>query len=125
MNAASVTDASSVAQEESDFKTGFSYFYEAFECNNQFGEEGDDGNQNAVLCLKYMLLCKIMLKQKDEVNNIINGKYAVKYQGVNMEAMGAIATASNERSLQVIRALITVVCTTAQRSQYFTETARN
>jgi len=92
--------AGTLCAEESDFKTGFSYFYEAFECNNQFGEEGDDGNQNAVLCLKYMLLCKIMLKQKDEVNNIINGKYAVKYQGVNMEAMGAIATASNERSLQ-------------------------
>ena len=64
-------------QEENDFKTGFSYFYEAFECQNQFGEEG---NIEAVLALKYMLLCKIMLKQKDEVNNIINGKNAVKYQ---------------------------------------------
>jgi len=90
--------AGTLCAEESDFKTGFSYFYEAFECHNQFGD--DEDNSEAQLCLKYMLLCKIMLKQKDEVNNIINGKYAVKYQGVNMEAMSAIAAASNERSLQ-------------------------
>jgi len=89
--------AGTLCAEENDFKTGFSYFYEAFECQNQFGEEG---NIEAVLALKYMLLCKIMLKQKDEVNNIINGKNAVKYQGVDLEAMGAIAQASNERSLQ-------------------------
>eukprot|EP00658_Telonema_sp_P-2_P010638 TRINITY_DN14010_c0_g2_i4.p1 TRINITY_DN14010_c0_g2~~TRINITY_DN14010_c0_g2_i4.p1 ORF type:complete len:459 (+),score=161.45 TRINITY_DN14010_c0_g2_i4:109-1485(+) len=90
--------AGTLCAEENDFKTGFSYFYEAFECHNQFGAEDDD--EKAVLCLKYMLLCKIMLKQKDEVNNIINGKHAVKYQGENMEAMAAIAGASNERSLQ-------------------------
>jgi 26S proteasome regulatory subunit N6 len=90
--------AGTLCAEESDFKTGFSYFYEAFECHNQFG--ADEDSADAAKCLKYMLLCKIMLKQKDEVNNIINGKYAVKYQGVDMEAMAAIAAASNERSLQ-------------------------
>ena len=41
--------------EEKDFKTGYSYFYEAFESLESID------SPKAVLALKYMLLCKIML----------------------------------------------------------------
>lgn len=56
------------AADERDFKTGYSYFYEAFEAYNSVE------NVKALTALKYMLLCKVMLNQPDDVNQIVSGK---------------------------------------------------
>ncbi|XP_055540997.1 26S proteasome non-ATPase regulatory subunit 11 [Wyeomyia smithii] len=81
------------AADERDFKTAFSYFYEAF--------EGFDSVQSpkALTALKYMLLCKIMLGQSDDVNQIVSGKLAITYSGRDIDAMKAVAQASHKRSL--------------------------
>ena len=54
--------------EEKDFKTAYSYFYEAF--------EGYDSIEHpfALNGLKYMLLSKIMLGTPDEVQALLTGK---------------------------------------------------
>lgn len=79
--------------EEKDFKTAYSYFYEAFESFDSID------NSNAVLALKYMLLCKIMLNNAEDVQSIVTGKLALKYAGVQIEAIQSIAKASKNRSI--------------------------
>lgn len=81
------------AADERDFKTAFSYFYEAF--------EGFDSVDSllAVTALKYMLLSKIMLKQPEDVLSITVGRLALKYAGGDIEAMKAVAGAASKRSL--------------------------
>ena len=123
------------AADEKDFKTAFSYFYEAFEAFDS-GINTDDfeasitrgvkGTQTdfvkspssgsatsgsptgkAVVALKYMLLAKVMLNQAEDVTGITTGKLALRYAGLrDIEAMKAIAAASSKRSLADFQAAL-------------------
>ncbi|KAI8591561.1 PCI domain-containing protein [Geranomyces variabilis] len=79
--------------EEKDFKTAYSYFYETLE---SFSTQED---KRAVQALKYMLLCKIMLNLSSDVNAIVNSKIGLRYAGPQVDAMRAIASAHQNRSL--------------------------
>lgn len=80
--------------DEKEFKTAFSYFFEAFE------NFDTASSAKAVDCLKYMLLSKIMMNSPEEVSAIVNGKAGLKHQGAGLEAMRAVATAHQKRSLE-------------------------
>lgn len=86
--------AGTLCAEEKDYKTAFSYFYEAFEGYNTVGDA-----KKAVLCLKYMLLGKIMSNKPEEVYGIVNGKAGIKYAGKQIAAMKSIADAYKDRSI--------------------------
>lgn len=79
--------------EEKDYKTAYSYFYETLE---SFSSQED---KRSLIALKYMLLCKVMLSQSDEVHSIVNSKLGLKWQGPEIEAMKAVAQAHLNRSL--------------------------
>ncbi|OBZ90329.1 putative 26S proteasome regulatory subunit rpn6 [Choanephora cucurbitarum] len=80
--------------EEKDYKTAYSYFFETFE---GYSSQEDP---KAILALKYMLLCKIMLNLTEDVHSIIGGKVALRYAGVEIDAMKAVANAHKNRNLQ-------------------------
>eukprot|EP00192_Tetraselmis_astigmatica_P004968 CAMPEP_0117681738 /NCGR_PEP_ID=MMETSP0804-20121206/19171_1 /TAXON_ID=1074897 /ORGANISM="Tetraselmis astigmatica, Strain CCMP880" /LENGTH=435 /DNA_ID=CAMNT_0005491573 /DNA_START=45 /DNA_END=1352 /DNA_ORIENTATION=- len=79
--------------DERDYKTAYSYFFEAFEQKNALDDP------KAVFCLKYMLLCKIMMNDSEEVPSIISGKAGLKYIGLQIDAIKAVAKAHQDRSL--------------------------
>ncbi|CAR24210.1 PCI domain-containing protein [Lachancea thermotolerans] len=83
--------------EDKDYKTAFSYFYEAFE---GFHNQSTNSQEKAAQVLNYMLLSKIMLNLIDEVNSILNAKYTKEsYQSRGIDAMKAVAEAYSHRSL--------------------------
>lgn len=81
--------------EDSDFNTAYSYFIEAME-----GYHSLDDSAQATSALQYMLLCKVMLNQGDDVQTLMSGKQAQRYAGRNLDAMKAVAKAHSDRSLE-------------------------
>ena len=87
--------------EEKDYKTGYSYFFEAFEQLNNL-----DDVVKATMALKYMLMCKVMSNQAEEVPNLISSKGGLKYQGEAVDAMKAVAKAYVARSLKDLQEVL-------------------
>jgi 26S proteasome regulatory subunit N6 len=112
LQAAIDTMSGTIHTEEGDYNTAHSYFLEAFEQLDQMNEEAQ-----AVPCLKYMMLCRILdsltktlqLSAKGaigadktaplDVSTLITSRQAVKYSSRHVEAMTAIAKAATRRSL--------------------------
>lgn len=88
------------AADERDFKTAYSYYYEAFEGYNSID------HPKAVVALKYMLLSKIMLHEATDVPAICMTKNTLNYGGIDIEAMKSVAEASRKRSLADFQAAL-------------------
>ncbi|KAM3359086.1 hypothetical protein P3S68_022019 [Capsicum galapagoense] len=88
--------------QEKGYKVAYSYFYEAFETFNAFSRDPKDTSSKkdpdakakakAIYSLKYMLLCKIMVSQADDVAGIISW-HGLEYLGPELDAMKAVADA--------------------------------
>ena len=81
--------------DERDYKTAYSYFFEAFEARNNMKDR-----ENALKNLKYMLLCKIMMEKAHEVPATVGNKSMLIYAGKDVDAMKNVASAYKRRSLR-------------------------
>ena len=86
--------------EEKDFKTAYSYFFEAFEQLSALDDK------RAVNILKYMLLCKIMSGEISDISSIISSKGGLKYAGSDVDALRAVSKAYESRSLESFQAAL-------------------
>ena len=87
--------------QDKDFKTAYSYFYEAFECLNALNDP------RAVKAFKYMILCKIMRNAKDEITQLLNGKYGLKYGSEpQVLTVKAVSNANSKESIVALRDVI-------------------
>mmetsp|Transcript_78046 Transcript_78046/g.218782 ORF Transcript_78046/g.218782 Transcript_78046/m.218782 type:complete len:442 (-) Transcript_78046:175-1500(-) len=93
-----------ISAREKDYRTSFSYFYEAFEAFNAAE------NMKAKTAMKYMLLSKIMQNRPQETSSIINSKSGLKYASTEIEAMAAIAKALEDRALKSFEAVRAQYC---------------
>ncbi|CAM9758593.1 unnamed protein product [Chrysoparadoxa australica] len=80
--------------EEQDYGTSFSYFLEAYEAR-----DGSKDEAQALQCLKYMMLCKVLQGNAVDVGAILAGKWGIKYQNEELTAMAQVAKAAKNRSL--------------------------
>ena len=87
--------------EEEDYTTSYSYFLEAFEAFDQA-----DVKESAVRCLTYMCLSKILGGNAVDVPNIVTGKHGLKYGGIHLECMSALAKAAKSRSLELFQEVV-------------------
>ena len=79
---------------DQDYKTAYSYFYEALEPLIAAHDV------RSVNCFKYMILCKIMNNNKDDVNSLLNGKFGLKYSlDSNIQAIKEVAEAHFSSSI--------------------------
>lgn len=91
------------AAEDKDFKTAFSYFFEAFENADQA-----EDRPLATRAVKYMCLAKIMQNEQGAVGKLLTGKGVAKYDGPELEAMRQVGRAFDNRSLKEFLAVSTV-----------------
>ncbi len=96
--------------QDKDFKTAYSYFYEAFE-NYQLHEtkpsasatstEIDNDDSKSIIVLKYMILCKIMIGKIVDISSLLRQKACQPFiNKSDIEAMNSVAKAYSNRSLK-------------------------
>lgn len=98
--------------QDKDFKTAYSYFFESFENYQLHETKNDEKRKNdddqieiedskSIKVLKYMILCKIMIGQIDDINSLLKQKSCQPFiNKKDIEAMKSVSKSYSNRSLK-------------------------
>lgn len=75
--------------EERDYRTAYSYFYEAFEGFHNLGDEAVPARQ----ALRYLILSKVFSGSEDDVNTLLQSSHVLAYNGPELKALRSISEA--------------------------------
>lgn len=75
--------------EEHDYRTAYSYFYEAFEGFHSLGDEAVLARQ----ALRYLVLSKVFSGSQDDVNTLLQSSHVLAYNGPELKTLRSIAEA--------------------------------
>lgn len=89
------TQSGIVNAQDKDFKTAYSYFFEAFEVYHT-----NQDPTKASKMFQYMVLCKMMVNSNDEVKNLLGGKYSLVYTNEDIQLIRKMANANRSKSLK-------------------------
>ena len=98
--------AGTLHADDADFKTAYSYYFEAFEAFLTVSKTSttaapEAAAEKAKRAFKYMLLCKVMSGRPQDVHTIIAGKVGLTFADTDeARALAAVATAYKKRSLE-------------------------
>ena len=101
-----------LAAHEKDFNLAYSYFFEAFDV---FNIPSKKRKNKGLRAFQYMIMCKIVGGQIDEVNNVVLSKQGKDYYGPEVEALRSIESAVREKSIKLLEDNI------EKNKQYFQE----
>lgn len=86
--------------DEKDYRTAFSYFFEAFDALSPLDPP------RAAAAFKHMLLCKVMMGDAGDVPSLIAAKAGTKFAGPDVDALAAVAAAHADASLAALDAAL-------------------
>ena len=87
---------------ENDYKISFSYFYEAFEMYHQ-----NKKTQRALENFQYICLCKIMMNNDDEAENLFKGRFGIIYGELDFsKVMFKILMANKDKNLMKLEKIL-------------------
>eukprot|EP00796_Vickermania_ingenoplastis_P006245 gene6245-4494_t len=75
--------------EEKDYRTAFSYLFEAFEGFHALGDQAIPARQS----LRYLVLSRIFSGTQEDVNALLSSSHILAYNGPELKALRAIAEA--------------------------------
>ena len=101
-----------LAAHEKDFNLAYSYLFEAFDV---FNIPSKKRKNKGLRAFQYMIMCKIVGGQIDEVNNVVLSKQGKDYYGPEVEALRSIESAVREKSIKLLEDNI------EKNKQYFQE----